>query len=832
MSVGYREQLQRILGRAYSLRGELGGGGMSHVFEAHEAALDRDVVIKVLLPELAVGVNADRFHREVALAARLQHPHIVGVLAAGEGEGLLYYVMPRVEGESLRSRLNRVGRLGVAEAVVILRDVARALAYAHEHGVVHRDIKPENILLSGRAAAVADFGIAKALSASRDNEAPPAAGDRALTQTGTTVGTLAYMSPEQAAGDPATDHRTDIYSFGVVAYEILCGAPPFTGRSPRAILAAHLRDAPQPLRDRRPDVPDALEELIARCLAKDPADRPSSASELVDALEALGPSSGSTATYTGPGRARRHTRRTAVVAGAGLLAAGALFLAFARSGASAGDEIPKSLAVLPFRNLSGDPGNDFLSDGMSEELITALSKISELRVAAPASSFTFKGTEANVGEVARTLGVGAVLTGSVRRSGAHLRVSAQLTKADDGFTLWSDSYDRQMDDVLAVQAEIARAIVQALRVRLLRHERAALAHHATTDVTAYELYLRGRHEWNRRGLESLRRALAYYDSAAAKDARYALAYAGMADVYVVLGTWGYLTTREAGERALDAARRAVALDSASAEAHASLASVLCIYVWDWPRAEAAFRKAIALNPGLATTRYFYSRCLAGRGRVTDALAQALAAISLDPLNVQIATGLAGAYLAAGRYDSAAAVAAEALARDSNHVAGLYWLAWSRAGQRRYTEARAAAERARTASGSSPLLLGSVGSLAAMSGDTAEARRTLRTLAERPAGNAFYLAQVYAALGDRETALRWLETAYEERADGIVLYASLLPCFESIRGDRRFTEILRKATSWQVSGAPLTKPLRLADARAKRPQLRRPGLRTTHRTAPI
>jgi TolB-like protein len=309
-----------------------------------------------------------------------------------------------------------------------------------------------------------------------------------------------------------------------------------------------------------------------------------------------------------------------IAAGLVTVAAGALFPLLAKNGASAGDEIPKSLAVLAFRNLSGDPGNDFLSDGMSEELITALSKISELRVATPASSFRFKGRDPDVREVARALGVGAILTGSVRRSGGHLRVSAQLTKADDGFTLWSESYDRRMDDVLAVQEEIARSIVHALRVRLLRHEYAALAHRATSDVTAYEFYLRGRHEWNKRRLESLRRALAYYDSAVTKDPRYALAYAGMADAYVVLGTWGYLTAREAGEHALDAARRAVALDSALAEGHASLASVLCIYVWDWPAAEAAFRRAIALNPGLATTRYFYSRCLAGHGRVADAVA--------------------------------------------------------------------------------------------------------------------------------------------------------------------------------------------------------------------
>jgi serine/threonine-protein kinase len=792
MATGYREQLQSVLGEAYSLGEELGGGGMSRVFEAHEAALDRQVVVKVLLPELAVGANAERFHREVAVAARLQHPNIVGVLSAGETAGLLYYVMPRVEGESLRARLEQVGRLSIPEAIEILRDVARALAYAHEHGIVHRDIKPENVLLSGRAAAVADFGIAKALAASRGDEAVAPTGRRSLTQTGTTVGTLAYMSPEQAAGDPAIDHRTDIYSFGVLAYEVLCGATPFAGLSPRAVLAAHLRDTPQPLCDRRPDVPPMVGDLIRRCLAKDPADRPQSASELVDALEALGPSSGVTAAVTGQRpKIPPSVRRTAVALAGGLALAGVLFLMQASRGDSAGDELPRSLAVLAFRNLSGDAGNDFLSEGMSEELSTALSKISELRVASPASSFTFRSRDPDVREVGRALGVGAVLTGSVRRSGNHLRVSTQLTKTDDGFTLWSESYDREMDDVLAVQEEIARAIVQALRLRLLRHEQEALAHRPTTNVTAYELYLRGRHEWNQRRLASLRRALTYYDSAVTKDPRYALAYAGMADAYVVLGTWGYLTSPEAGGRSLDAARRAVALDPQLAEGHASLASVLCVYVWDWPAAEAAFRKAIALNAGLATTRYFYSRCLAGHGRVADALAQARAAIKLDPLNVQIATGLAGAYLAAHRYDDAAVVARQALRHDSSHVAGLYWLSWAHAGRRRFAEARTAVDRALSVA-ESPLILGAAGCIDALSGDTTAARRALRALTERPAGNSFYVAQVYAALGEQEAAVRALEVAAAEHADGIILYVSLLPCFDSVRRDYRVARILKAA----------------------------------------
>jgi len=326
-------RLQATL-RAYTIERELAAGGMATVFLAREKALDRPVVLKVL-PERASEVDAERFRREVALAARLQHPNIVPVLTAGEADGIVYYVMPHVAGASLRDRIVSTGGLSVSEAVRVLRDVARALAYAHEHDVVHRDIKPENVLLSGRAATVTDFGIAKALSSSRRVSSQQTGAPEQLTVAGTTVGTLAYMAPEQAVGENV-DHRSDIYSFGVMAYELLCGEKPFTGKSAQALIAAHLRDAPIPAIERRPDLPPALAELVMLCLEKDPAHRPQNASELVDALEAIGPSSGSTATF----RRVRRSRRRLVVGGAiaGVLIIGALAIATVR----ASDDVIKS----------------------------------------------------------------------------------------------------------------------------------------------------------------------------------------------------------------------------------------------------------------------------------------------------------------------------------------------------------------------------------------------------------------------------------------------------------------------------------------------------------
>ena len=781
------ERLQAALGATYTIERELAAGGMASVFLARENALDRPVVLKVL-PDRANEVDAERFRREVALAARLQHPNIVPVLAAGEADGIVFYVMPHVEGASLRSRLASQTVLSVSESVRVLRDVARALAYAHEHGVVHRDIKPENVLISGRAAAVTDFGIAKALSSARRPSAGTTNATEQLTVAGTTVGTLAYMAPEQAVGDEV-DHRADIYSFGVMAYELLCAELPFTGKSAQALVAAHLRDAPVPVLERRPDLPPLLGELVMHCLEKDPGNRPQTASEVVDALEAIGPSSGTTATFR---RMRRSRHRLALGVGAAItIAVAALVIVpFARPSSDA----VTSLAVLPFVNMSGDARNDFLGDGISEELIATLSKVPDLRVAARTSSFAFKGRNDDVRTIAGALDAGAVLAGSVRRSGDRLRVSAELTRASDGRALWSESYDRQIGDVLAVQEDIARAIVGALQSRLPQGEgssvrAATLTRRPTSDITAYELYLRGRFEWSRRKLESLQLALAYYDSAVVKDPAFALAHAGMADAYIVLGNWGYLATRDAGERSLAAARRAVALDSTLAEGHASLASVLCTYVWDWSSAEREFRRAIVLNPGLATTRYFYARCLLGHGRLEDATAQAREAIRLDPLNAQISTGLTSAFVASGKLDSAIVIGERALKQDPSNAAARYWLAIAYVRKREPAKARELVGALQPTERASPLIMSFSGALAAMSGDSADARAAIATLARRPAENAFSIAQVYAALGNRDEALRWLDRAQSERSDGLIVLARVVPWFDSLRSDPRFTAML-------------------------------------------
>ncbi|HTJ21465.1 MAG TPA: protein kinase [Gemmatimonadaceae bacterium] len=477
-----RDELQRTLGSAYTLERELGGGGMSSVFVAQDNALGRRVVVKVLPYELAATVSVDRFKREIMLAAALQHPHIVPVLSAGEtapddheiGIRLPYFIMPFVEGESLRTRLAR-GPLSVREAVSIMKDVARALVYAHGRGIIHRDIKPDNILLASGSATVTDFGVAKALSASRERTGT--SGDpNGITIVGTSIGTPAYMAPEQAAGDPATDHRADLYALGIVGYEMLVGTPPFHGRAPQQLLAAQLTELPPPINTRRYDVPEALASLIMRLLEKEPANRPRSAADVARALE--DPSVVSGTFLSPPPRKNKGVRPRRVLwalAGAGILAsiaAGSAWFSNHHSSSSpatttqAGAAAPvvagtKSIAVMPLVNISRDTSDAYFAAGMTAELTNALSRIPGLRVASATESAA-RDRAASPTDLAKSLGAGMVLVGTVQREGGKLRVTARLVNTADGFTVWSDMFERELKDVFAVQDEISSAIVAAI----------------------------------------------------------------------------------------------------------------------------------------------------------------------------------------------------------------------------------------------------------------------------------------------------------------------------------------------------------------------------------
>ena len=787
-----KDQLQRTLGANYTLDRELGGGGMSRVFVAEDTSLGRNVVVKVLLPELAAAVNVERFRREIHLAAMLQHPHIVPVLSAGVSDGLPYYTMPFIQGESLRSRLARVGKLDVAAAIKILRDIVSALSYAHEHGVVHRDIKPENILLSGPFAVVADFGVAKALSASTKPGG-------AITSVGVVLGTPAYMAPEQAVSDPTADHRADIYSVGAVAYEMLSGEKLFADRPAHAIFAAHAIEVPPSLTQKVRAIPPALADLVAKCLEKDPNKRPQSEEKLLRDLEAIGSgaSSGGNRRFAGFVRYPfgRRGRNRWLIGAATVVVVLALTYGTYRvmrqrgpGGVAASTSDPLSIAVLPFANMSGVRENEYFSDGMTEELIHALGTVKGLEVAARTSSFAFKGKEATVQEIGQQLHVSHVLEGSVRQSGNRLRVTAELINATNGYRVWSESYDRQPKDIFQVQDEISQSIVSALSSTLGSSATTAASRSTTRDLVAHDLYLKGDFFWNKRTSEGLQTAAKYFEQAIARDSTYALAYAGLADSYAVLAAFGYLEPKATYARAKPAALRALALDSTLAEAHTSLGFIHLYYDLDSASARREFLRALSLDPRYAVAHLFDAWYYLAGEHLPDAISEATAGRDLEPLSLIINTRVGTMLRYAERYDEAEKQVRKALELDANFAIGYDELARIMASRGSYKEAVLSAKRSAELGYSHAD--GILGYSLALSGDKPAAQRIVDNLIARTQAEyvaPFDIGMIYAGLGDDAAAIRWLSRCKEVR-DHEAPHMRIDPLLKRLRRDPRFVAI--------------------------------------------
>jgi TolB-like protein/Tfp pilus assembly protein PilF/tRNA A-37 threonylcarbamoyl transferase component Bud32 len=799
------QKLQSSLGSAYTITRELGGGGMSRVFVAEEEALGRKVVVKIVAPELAEGMSAERFAREVKLAARLQHANIVPVLSAGASGGMPYYTMPFVDGLSLRARIQQ-GPVPIAEAVTILRDVARALAYAHAQGVVHRDIKPENILLSGGAAVVADFGIAKALSASRTqaDDGASATQSGALTQLGTSLGTPAYMAPEQAVGDPNTDHRADLYAWGVVAWEVLAGSHPFADRTtPHALIAAQVRDVPPSIATRRSDVPPPLAALVMRCLAKDPARRPASATELLESLDSV-------STPVAPPRAmvRRSMRTPLIAAGVLAVASGGAWVitrntTVATTAATPAAATAKSLAVLPFASVGGDTANAYFAEGIADELTTALARLPGLHLAGRSSAARFKQQGASAQEIGKALSVGAVLDGTVRRAGERIRVSAELTSTTDGHLIWNESYERELKDVFVVQDDITRSIVDALQVTLAGGASPIEASaHGTTNLQAYDLYLRGLRLYRKRGA-GLAQADQYLTQAIALDSNFARAYAMLASVLCVTPYYSTQTMRDVLPRARAAAERAVALDSTLPEAHAALGHVHT-EAFEWPDAERELRRATTLGPNNAELFFRLGFMLFTTGRVHEAITAFDRARALDPFYSMAAAYSAWSMGLAGRNEEAAAEARRSLELDPTNeaIANTYDGTLMETGH----AAEAVAFAQKTVPRTTDIRrLGFYGLVLAKGGATADARAILRRVDALPDGAWGKLSaqtRLNLTLGDTARALTAMERA--AAGDGDLVLAAILSSrqFDAVRKSPRFAAVLRK---FNLDVARLTAP---------------------------
>ena len=630
------------------------------------------MAIKVLPEELGAAVSTDRFNREMQLAAKLQHPQIVPVLTSGDIDGLPYYTMPYIDGESLRARLDRGGEMPVDETVRVLRQVAAAMSYAHRHGVVHRDIKPDNVLLADDFAVVTDFGVAKALSASALMEP-----STSVTAQGTALGTPAYMAPEQGLADAAADQRADIYAFGVMAYEMLAGHTPFVARNAQAMLAAHVMQVPTPIEQLR-GIPPSLATLVMQCLQKRPADRPQTAADLLRVLDSTISSGGTLATsaavvVSGSAPAAVTTPLSAetlsvtrklpwlstpiiatVVATMIVAIVGYGLFADSRADGRPGEEL-RSIAVLPLDNVGGDSTDEYFSEGMTDELANALGKLPGLRLASRTSAYSFKNHRGdNITEIGRKLNVDAVLEGAVRRSGNRLRVTAQLTKVSDGLSLWSDTYERQTKDVFQVQDDIARSISDALKLKLGASAVAVSSNsRGTANLPAYDLYLRGRFFWNRRGADNLRRSISYFNAAIARDPSYARAYAALAIAYALLPEYSDSAPPDVIDRTKAAASRALAIDRGLAEAYAAL-GLASVHAWDFKSAEAAYRKAIALDPRYPTAHQWYGELLYHTNHLDSSVAETRMALSLDPLAPITPAAVGYSLILSGRYDEAIA----------------------------------------------------------------------------------------------------------------------------------------------------------------------------------
>jgi len=808
-----RELLQRSLGTAYTIERELGGGGMSIVFVATDNSLGRQVVVKVLPYDLAASVSVDRFKREIMLSAALQHPHIVPVLSAGQAEQLPYFIMPYVDGESVRTRMAR-GPLSVRETVSILKDVARALSYAHGRGIIHRDIKPDNILLSGGAAMVTDFGVAKAISASREratlgkqsNSGGWSSGT--ITSVGTSLGTPMYMAPEQAAADPNTDHRADLYALGVVGYEMLVGAPPFYGRTPQALLAAQLTEAPKPIASRRYDVPPALADLLMKMMEKDPAKRPRTANEVARLLDDPSVMSGEF-TSLKPQRAKPQSwRRKASFIGvvgvllAAGLAAGTYFRTREAPAGAAGvgaagasrTAAAKSIAVLPLVNIGGDTSDVYFAEGMTAQITTALAKLRGLRVAARAAASSARDKYNTPEEIGKALNVTMLLEGTVQRESGRLRVTARLINIGDGATLWSDMFERQATDLFKVQDEISNAIVSAVSPELgstiaLAGSSAA---RGTEDLQAYDLYLRGRFFFQKRGEDALRSALAFFEQAAAKDPAFARAYAGIADVYAVLPLYANVRIDSVLPLGLRSIDKAIALDSTVPEAYASRANLLGVG-WRWSEAERDYQRALALDPNYATAHQWYGEMLLVNGRIDEAVSQLHRATELDPLS-PVAFGSYGLALGIAKFDlQAQAAVRHALDLDSTLLVTRMMSGTVQLYGNRVAEAIKQLEPALQLDASNSFTLGVLGYAYGKAGRVAQARDIVRRLAKVPNQNsaAGAAARVYLGIGDTAQALTMLERAAAQHDMSFSTEVLAEPFFDPIRQSPRFAAVVAR-----------------------------------------
>jgi TolB-like protein/Tfp pilus assembly protein PilF len=790
--------MQDLIGRTlghYQIVEKIGEGGMGEVYRARDERLGRDVAIKVLPAEFAADPERlKRFEREARATAALAHANILAVHDVGTHDGVPYLVEELLEGESLRERLGR-GSLTQAEVLRIAGEIAKGLAVAHEKGIVHRDLKPGNVFLTRDGTVkILDFGLAKLVPTVPSSEAETlsqsATGTTAL---GGVLGTAAYMAPEQARGRPV-DQRADVFAFGVVLYEMLTGERPFRGATGTDVLAAILKDEPAAL---PATVPQPAAEVVARCLAKDPDRRYQRAGEIRAALEAVQSQTVLPQPSWLAARPRRRWLLAAAVAVAAIVAAvglgpggvGRRLLGPAGGGRSI------RMAVLPFANLSGEPEQEYLSDGLTQEMIAQLGRLhpESLSVIARTSVMRYKKTDTPIDQIGRELGVDYVLEGSAQKEGVRVRVSAELIQVKDQTQLWADSFEREMSGILALQSEVARKVAESLVLKLLPAEQARLAGARQVNPEAYEAYLKGSQHWIRMTRADLDAAEGYFNLALEKDPDFAPAYAGLARVWRVRNQFGYAPLGEAAPKAKEAARKAISLDDTLADAHYALGAVGVWDDWDLAAGQLEFKRAIELDPNNPNGVATYSHFLAITGHVDEAMTEIDRALRLDPFNVSVHAFRAFDLLFARRFDEALAQAQQALAMEPGQPGAIQAQYMALIAKRRYEQALPGIKEFYMQIYDLPDLdavMTEGFSEGGFEGAMRRAADALSVLADKVEVRPIDVADLYLFAGDMGRALDWLENGYEAR-DPAMPYICVTPEYDSLRTDPRFQDLLRR-----------------------------------------
>jgi serine/threonine-protein kinase len=783
--------VQASLGATYIVEQEIGGGGMSRVFIAHEPALGRRVVVKLLSPELAAGINADRFAREIKLAASLQQANIVPLLSTGIAAGCPFYTMPFVDGRSLRDRLARESPLPIGDAVSILRDVARALAFAHGRGVVHRDVKPGNVLLSGGTAMVTDFGIAKALVAAGtvSHDRPergsvrdlPDAPEITLTEIGSSLGTPAYMAPEQATGDPHTDHRADLYAFGCMAYELFSGKPPFYGGPMHKIIAAHLNQTPRPITERRADIPPGIADVIGRCLEKDPADRPQTAAEILVALDGASPAPAART------RAFGRAPIVAAIATAVALAGGALVRM------NRAPPEPLTLAAIPFRNVAHDTTLDYRSDGIRDEILTAMARVPGVQIVGRSAAYRYKDRldGSDVRTVARDLGVRLLVTGTLREQNGQVTISAQLNDSSSRAELWAGTFVRESKDFGSIADDIVHTIADTLHARFgdrVGAPQRQVSTLGTTNPEALDLYLLGQEQLKRRG-EGVTQSAANFERAIQLDPKFARAYAALATALQLYPYFVGTLPQEVKDTTIATANRALTLDSTLADPHVALGTAYA-QAGRWDEAFVEFQRGVDRDPDDVPARVAYGRYLVITGRPAEAMTQLQEGKRVERVSPLISAWIAYAYYAEGQMDSAYAESQKAIQLDSTFLPAANVGMLVRLAQGKLDEARRVALRARPdAMTNAPYVL-------AKTGDTASANRMVRamqTATPRPWFADPAEAAVALALGDSAAALSALERSQRRSGRIWAEYMGVfVQTYHLVRQSPRFIALVKQA----------------------------------------